>query len=321
MFDNFRSQLNIYDAIHKANIKYKGKANHKGWLSILCPFHSDEHFGSCSINIDNGTISCFVCGTHHINDLLQTNINIQFNYTKQPQKEQIKHISKKLSSEKKFNFVSMPLKPDEFYYTKQRGFTKEFCETFNIVRCFSFPYKDYFAVPIIDSKKSIYECEFRKLMQYEYTQNQNITEDIKYYIDDKKVKYEPNARLKETLWNIDNLNRSLPLYVCEGIGSIPKLWQFISKNCTCTFGSQITLDQIEYLKEFPLVRYTPDFDLAGYETVNKLRLYLNNLQIIDTEFEDTDEYFISSLKDTNNIMNPEKYIAKYMIHYNIKSIF
>ncbi len=313
---------NIQELLIQSSIKIKGTPNSKGWLSILCPFHNDHNFGSCSININNGIISCFVCGSHHINDLLAENKAIDFSYKEEVQQQEIKKpISKKLTPDFKFNFISMPLNPEQFYYTKQRGFTKEFCEQFNIVRCFSFPYKDYFAVPIYDTKKKIYECEFRKLLQYEYENTLNKTEDIINYIADKKVKYESNAQLKKTLWNIDNLNRNLPLYVCEGIGSIPKIWLYISKNCTCTFGAQITKEQIEYLKQFKKVYYIPDFDRAGYEAVNKLRTQLNNLLIINTSFEDTDEQFIYELQNTNNILTANEYISKYMIHYNIKSIF
>lgn len=323
MFDKLNSpSLDIYSALNSLNIKYKGKPNHKGWLSILCPFHSDHNFGSCSINIDNGIVSCWVCGSHHLNDLLGESKSIQFTYTEEVKpKEEIKKVTPKLSEKKEFNFIHLKLNPDDYHYTRQRGFTQEFVDHFNIVRCFSFPYRDYFAVPIIDSKKNIQTVEFRKLMQYEYEQKEIKYEDDYNYINDKKVKYETGSKLKETLFNIDNLNFNTVLYLCEGIGSLGKLWLY-NKNSTCTFGAQISDYQIEYLQEFPVVRIIPDCDQAGFEAVDKLRKQLENLQVIDIgEIEDTDEEFINEIKNTNNLLTPEKYISKYMIRYNIKSLF
>lgn len=316
MLDKIQAPIDIYDSLHKANIKYKGKANHKGWLSILCPFHDDKHFGSCSINVNTGVISCWVCGNHHINHLLNDNSQINFTYTEQQQQEE-RITPSKLTEKMHYNFVHMKFNPDDFHYTKQRGFTQEFVDHFNIVRCFSEPYRDYFCIPIIDKNKNIYECEFRKLMAYEY-QNDN---SMQYYLNDKKVKYEKGSRIKETIWNIDNLNKNTVLYLCEGIGSMAKLWAY-NKNSTCTFGAQISDYQIKYLQQFPLIRMIPDWDKAGFESVDKLRKYIDNLQIIDIgEMEDTDDNFILEISDTNNIIIPKEYIDRYMIKYNVKGLY
>jgi hypothetical protein len=154
-------------------------------------------------------------------------------------------------------------------------------------------------------------------MAYEY-QNDN---SMQYYLNDKKVKYEKGSRIKETIWNIDNLNMDTVLYLCEGIGSIAKLWAY-NKNSTCTFGAQISDYQIKYLQQFPLIRMIPDWDKAGFESVDKLRKYIDNLQIIDIgEMEDTDDNFILKISDTNNIIIPKEYIDRYMITYNVKGLY
>jgi len=319
MFDNIQTEFNIYDALNRLNIKYKGKPNHKSWLSILCPTHNDKHYGSCSININTGIINCWVCGSNHINNLLDSKTNLNFTYTEERKSEEVKKVNPKLSEQMKYNFVNMKINPDDYYYTRTRGFTQEFIDYFNIVRCFSFPYKDYMAISIIDTSKDIRECEFRKLMVHEYKQLLP-TYETEIYLNDKKVKYEINSRLKQTIFNIDNLNRNDILYLCEGVGSIPKIWHNISKNVSCTFGSQIIDPQLIYLKQFKQIIIIPDPDEAGFNCVNKLRESIPNLQVIDIESEDTDEQYIFDIQNTN-ILTASEYIGKNLIKYNIKSLF
>lgn len=341
MFNNFQSNANIYDALNRACIKYKGQPNHKGWLKIICPFHNDHNYGNCSVNVNSGHISCFVCGKHHIRDLV--NVDATFTYKPEETKE-IKKTASKLNPNLSYNFIKLDLNPNDFYYTKQRGFTKEFCEQFGIVRCFSFPYQDYFAVPIIDSKKDIYECEFRKLMEYEYLfkyyQNkirgtytfkqlkerfkydlsfyswelETCEDDILRYLLDNKVKYESGAKLKNTLWNIDNIDFNKPLYLVEGIGSICKIWTSISKNVTCTFGSKLGKVQFDYLRKFKQIILIPDRDEAGFNMVKDLFKANIPIDIIDISYEDTDEEYVSEIKNTN-IMKDREYLAKYYFVY------
>lgn len=345
------NSVSVYSLLNSLNIKYQGIPNKKGWLAILCPNHNDNNFGNCSINVESGIISCFACGyTNHISNLTNnSNINISHNFEHKKVSEKI--VIPKLSAKKEYNFIYADLNPEDFYYTQQRGFTKEFCKTFNFVRVFSFPYEDYFAFPIIDSKKGIFTVEFRKLKEYEYLckyykrkssfralkqrfknecdrdkieltkdytlyKKGNIIYDEKIkYLLDHKVKYEPNSRLKETLWNIDNLDRNKTLYVVEGIGSIPRIWLNISKNVTCTFGSKITQDQVELLKEFKEVIIIPDNDLAGIMMVNSIYQQINKICVIGIEAEDTDEDYIFQIKNTNKI-EAYKWLANKMILEN-----
>ncbi len=342
------NSVSVYSLLNSLNIKYQGIPNKKGWLDILCPNHNDNNFGNCSINVESGIISCFACGyTNHISNLTNnSNINISHNFEHKKVSEKI--VIPKLSAKKEYNFIYADLNPEDFYYTQQRGFTKEFCKTFNFVRVFSFPYEDYFAFSIIDSKKEIFTVEFRKLKEYEYLckyynrkssfaalkqrfktecdiNKIELTKDyilykkgniiyndtIKYLLD-HKVKYEPNSKLKETLWNIDNLDRSATLYVVEGIGSIPKIWSSISKNITCTFGSKVTQDQIDILKEFKEVVIIPDNDIAGIMMVNSIYQQINNIFVIGIKSEDTDADYIFQIKNTNKI-EAYRWLATKMI--------
>jgi hypothetical protein len=247
-----------------------------------------------------------------------------------------------------YNFTSVDLDSTEFYYTQQRGFTEEFIKNFNIRRVVSGWFNDYFVIPIIDSSKGINEYEGRKLREYEvlcdfynvenapykklkdnfhslceinkirlnrktyqvYIDDQVINDERLIYLLKPKTLYIPNSRCQETIWNIDNLKYDEPLYVTEGISSICKLWTHISKNSTAIFGVSITPEQIEYLKKFKQIIYIPDFDKAGYDSVDFLKKYLDNLFICNIQYEDTDEQYTESIKNAK-LLTPAGYIVKY----------
>jgi 5S rRNA maturation endonuclease (ribonuclease M5) len=243
--------------------------------------------------------------------------------------------SKYFNKEKnKYNFLSLPIDPDKFFYTKERGFTIEFCKTFGIEHVLSFPYSDYYCIPIIDTEREIYTFEFRKLMEYEYLKkryesdipfnrlktifknecdtnnlildNYKVWKDVVelsdsnlLYLLETKVKYEKNSTLKMTLWNIDNLKFNETLYLVEGIGSISKIWSHISKNVTCTFGSKLTKEQLDILKLFKKIIVIPDNDEAGRQIVKCMSGDLRNiLFVIDINKEDTDIDYISEIRSS-----------------------
>lgn len=246
-------------------------------------------------------------------------------------------INKKITQNNEYNFAHIELNPDIYHYTKSRNITKEFCEYFKIRHALSGLIDDYFIIPIIDIKKNIYEYEARKLKEYEIlkkilnkeasleelkinfknycvsnnikNKNNNlyINEEVYYntdikYIFKSKTFYIKNSRCKETLWNIDNLSFSKPLYVVEGLGSICKIWSNISKNVTAIFGANISEAQINYLKNFDIVYFIPDHDKAGYSSVEILnKQNLQNVHIIDIVEKDIHTEYVYKILNTPHI--------------------
>ena len=368
---NFQpSSYQIISALDRLGIKREGdQPNHKGWLSILCPNHNDKNFGSCSINLTSGFVKCFVChygdrgsSRKSIVNLVQDKTGLNYKGAKQFIEEGlftsynqtvIEEKPKKRARVKAlYNFTSIELNPDEFYYTQQRGFTEEFVKNFNIKRSMSGWFNDYFVTPIIDSSKGINEYEGRKLKEYEvlcdfynvenaphkklkenfsslcernrirlnrktyqvYIDDQIIDDDRLLYLLKPKTLYISNSRCQETIWNIDNLKYDETLYVVEGLASVPKIWSYVSKNVTAIFGVSITPEQIEYLKRFKEIIYIPDFDKAGYDSVDFLRKYLNNFLVCDTQYEDTDNEYVESIKKAK-LLTFADYVTKYVFTF------
>ena len=349
------NQFEIIGLLNTLGIKHDSHPNSKGWLDIVCPFHNDKSTGNAGINIHTGIINCYRCGnTGHIDKLWKDRFNSepthQFNQVEiQPEIKESK-VSKYIT-EDRYNFTHTKLKPEKFYYTQQREFSQEFVDHFGLRQALSDIYSDYLIIPIHDNEKNIHEFEARKLVEYctlkkyfnldfsfdrlkrqfkKYVKDNNIYLDKQYnvhfnneiiqdeqllYLLDKKVKYISGSKLTETLFNIDNLDRKQDLYEVEGSGSLSKIWTHISKNCTCTFGSNISEAQLNYLKQFDRIISIPDFDPAGFKKMKKIyNTQLKNHYIIDIQIEDTHPNYITAIQNTLPITS-KQYQDRYWFKY------
>lgn len=368
------SSNDIFSMLNYLNIKHKTNPNYKGWIDIICPNHNDKDFGNAGVNINSGAIKCFRCGykSHVLKEIkkfcniqdykeflkfLQLNFYINLPNTSYTQSFKNNTKISNKSNTKNFDiinkeytkYITKDININESKYLKDRSFTSKFCFEFHIKHIITGFYKDYFAIPIINSNKNLVTIEFRKLLQYEYYQkfyNKEIIteEDIKnfkeyckkenFYLDKSdvlkkgnkeyhnsviqyllkpKVKYELGSRIDETIWNIDNLDFNEDLYVCEGIGSLCKLYNNVSENVTCTFGSNVSEYQLELLKKFKKnIILIPDEDEAGEKMILRLFSELKNFYLILTSFEDVDKEYIEDIKNTAKILASD-YVSKTMI--------
>ena len=65
------------------------------------------------------------------------------------------------------------------------------------------------------------------------------------------------------LFNIDNLDVTRPLIVCEGIMDIVKIWSYIDKNVTCTYGASLKPQHKRDLQKFKDIIVFSDSDEGG----------------------------------------------------------
>jgi len=313
-----------------------------GWIKIICPspMHNDNSLGSCGVNLETGAISCFSCNYKgHINNLSPTTLDLEnetYTISKTKQKQQDYKPIKDL--EYSFTYIALQ---DRSYYLDQRKISQKFINKFKIQHCLSGFYKDYMIIPIVDLEKGIEEFEARKLFEYEklkefYNSSSTLSRlkatfnlakfpkyenDVIDYLQRPKVLYMKNSRVKETLWNIDNLDYNKELYLTEGFGSIPVIYDSVSENVSCLFGTKLLLDddleegQIIYLRKFSKIILIPDNDEAGFLLVRSLMQYLNNLYILPITCEDTSANFIDEIKNTK-LVTPAQYVSTtYLLYF------
>jgi 5S rRNA maturation endonuclease (ribonuclease M5) len=350
----------IVNTLSRLGIDYDENSVNNNWMLLRCPLHNDKTMSNAGINLSSGVISCFSCKqtislvklfcqkrnctyTDAIQDIFNTTSPIIIApkiQTHIPEKEYVNYFLD--------DFITIELKPDAFYYTKQRGFTDSFCKKFQIKHCISGIYNDYFLIPIINSKKEIITFEARKLKQRELllkyylnidfeqlqmspeeyfkTDKNNNKWKIKddfiidknkkkiysfllYYLLRSKVLYPSNSNIQNTVWNIDNLKFTDDVWVCEGIGTIPKLYQYISENCTSVFGSKLSIEQVSILKKFKNVIVISDNDDASFQMISYLNSYIDNLFVSECELDDTDNQFVDCVK-YSKVISASNYILK-----------
>ena len=325
--------------------------NSKGWVKVRCvlPGHNDKH-PSAAFNLNNGVYSCFSCHTTtNIYKLISQLKNISYREAVQYidneveveqaplnnlQNRNIETIEQQVldkSTKKFFNTIPL-LNPEDYEYTKLRGFTFDFCNEFDIQLAINGFYKDYLIIPIRNKYYNLDTFEARKLCQLQYLQKWfesreplsilekrfselkekthirikngaiidkdglTSTNPTLYYLLKTKVLYEPNSPLKSILWNIDNLDYNRDVIICEGLGSVPKIYQNYSTNVTCTFGSQISDEQILLLNKFKGKKiFLSDWDKASYAMLAKIRNYVENVFVFSEQTDDTEIDFVNKL--------------------------
>ena len=324
--------------------------NPKGWVKVRCilPGHNDKH-PSAAFNLNNGVYSCFSCHTTNIYKLISQLKNISYREAVQYidnaveveqaplnnlQNRNIETIEQQVFDKKAKQFFNTAplLNPEDYEYTKLRGFTFDFCNEFDIQLAVNGYYKDYMIIPIRNEYYNLDTFEARKICQLQYLQKWfesterqtelekkfselkelthikikngiiidkdglTSTDPVLYYLLKTKVLYESNSVLKSILWNIDNLDYDKDLIICEGFGSIPKIYQHYSTNVTHTFGSQISDEQIMLLNKFKGKKiFLSDWDKASYSMLAKIRNYVENVFVFSEQTDDIDIDFIDKL--------------------------
>jgi DNA primase len=335
-------RINLFSALDGLGVKYDGDFNYKGWLSVLCPFHSDSNFGNAFINEDS-VIKCFSCGevsnlfnlvklkrpkltNKEIFEYLGESPSSRLDRILNSRKGDSKKINLKNSKQNVYTFSTKEV-DSSLYYCKTRKFTDSWLKHFNVSIIANGYYKDYFNIPIIFKGLKV-SSEFRKSNEYEiflkfmprrgysleqyrdtykqetkgllqkdiFLKYSKMTEEIYSYIKKPKTLYPSGSSIiKQNLFNIDNLDYSQDLYLCEGIAGTADLWEE-SKNVSALFGVNFSDNQLNILKRFTNKIYVvSDNDEASDSMLYKLSARLPNIYVYQTK-ESGMEYLLRKSK-------------------------
>lgn len=346
---------NISSVLNRLHIDYKESST--SMIDLICPFHSDENYGSCKINAHTGLGFCFACQegfdaiklVRHINkcsfkealsflnistDNIYKSSILDMRYDTPTNKDK----SNILTYQDYAQLSLTDINPEDYPYTKNRGMTYSFFRKFNVKLCDKGYYKNYLIFPIVDTVNKVMSYECRKIMEYEYLKaffkidkdaisikrlkntfktyvksnniqlkrnsilfinGEEVFDDILTYLLLPKTLYPKGSLLgKPTIWNFENLDKDKPLYVCEGLATIPRLYSELDTNVTATFGVNITEKQWELLNQFKKIIIIKDDDEAGDSFVNQFK---NNCMaevlVANTKLKDTDDLFIEEIKN------------------------
>ena len=249
-------------------------------IMISCPFHKDNS-PSFGIDIKNGRAHCFSCGwSGSIESLYKTvtgqsirkvlNLpNDSFSlfssqeiYKKKLQDAEetevtLKNVYITYNSQ---DILDISSSAECISYLNQRGISLDIAKTMNMRYCEEARingtfFKRRLLIPVYENHRLI-SIEGRRIFR----------ED-----PDPKVLYPKNCTVN-TLYDIDNLNKDKPLYVCEGLMDLAVLRSCdFFENSTSVFGANITKRQLYLLKNFNKVIYINDLDEAGYKALDTLK--------------------------------------------------
>lgn len=208
------NQTNLIEILNRLNLDYSGHFKN-GWLSILCPFHNDKHFGNCFIS-EESVIKCFSCGkvSNLYNLIKNRNPNFSskqiFEFLGQSKTSKLETLLRSRNKQEKtkeksykdkvFDFETIPVDLN-LYYCKTRNFSKDWLKEFDISEIVSGFYKNYFLIPIRSNGK-IVSYEFRKSREYEIFLDfyKDKIEEIKLLLDKSELQLEDFRKyFKETI--------------------------------------------------------------------------------------------------------------------------
>jgi DNA primase len=246
---------------------------------VSCPYHKDKT-PSMAVNFDGGVYYCFSCGRSGsietlFKDLTGQNIYRVLGIHNDPFSSL--SFNRKFSHSYSFDDTNSSLKnvyinydpadiksvedyPEVLNYLSRRGVSLAVAKkakisyiedgTINTTRFYR-----RLVIPVYENKKLI-SIEGRRV-----------------YPDDPdpKVLYPKNATVN-TLYDIDNLDRSKPCFAVEGLMDLFVLRASeATKNSTSIFGASLTKRQLSLIKTFSKFIYIPDRDAAGQKTVDTLK--------------------------------------------------
>lgn len=132
------------------------------------------------------------------------------------------------------------------------------------------------------------------------------SEDLAYLMKPKTLYPKNSWIIKHIIYNESKLDKSKPLYLCESLSKLPKIYNVFGQNVSVLFGAKndtnFSARIIDLLNSFPKVVYIPDPDDAGMIALEFLNSNLINCETIYIELDDSENEYENLLK----ISEPKK---------------
>ena len=271
-------------------------------VMVSCPLHGSDKNPSMGINLEKGVYNCFACGASgSIESLfykvtgssLRRTLNIAddpfsrfASPISRPRDEDDYKLKPVYVNYNARDFLEIKSSRECIEYIQRRGINvstaiKAGCKYVEETRINGTLFKKRLIIPVRENNK---------LISFE---GRDVTgEQI------PKVLYPRNCSVN-TLYEIDNLDKTQPLFAVEGLMDLFVLRASrCFKNSTSIFGANLTKRQLKLMSEFPSIVYIPDSDAAGEKTVDILKSSgLSNVNVLRLPHQ----LFGANIKDVGDI--------------------
>jgi len=268
------TETDVRELLISSGVRFTDKGE---YFSIFCPFHENKKTVAAALYKDRWLFKCFGCDTTYSFSKL---------YEALKGKPWNEHSSFRLCpisvTNTKVDIIRHTFAIEEgiitsvydnakaLAYCRDREIRDEFMQFFEFQATDICKFKktsaddsvsiwkDRLLIPIHHNYK-LYSVEGR-----DYTRRQI-----------PKCLYPKHCRT-DICFNQDNLDKSKPLIVCEGIMDIHKIWSGISRNVSCTFGVSLSDGQKAFLKDAQNLILFIDDDEAGHRSVTTFEKFMSH---------------------------------------------
>lgn len=301
--------MEVQEFLEEHDIEYftSGKNVSHGWINVQCPF-CDDHSNHCGIKLSNLRVSCWICGSHSIVNLIIELIHCSY--------KEANYIKKSLSrgagdnplltrrhSDTSSNITHLPLEatPDfpkrYLHYLKSRGLTPpgKYIKKYRLLATYPIgKYKFRIIIPVYMNRRLV------SFTSRDITENQTPT----YLSASDK---EGRMNIKNTIYNYDNLTPGSDAILVEGPLDVWKL----GDGTVSSFGVKYTDRQVILLKKKEIRTLFIIFDndkagrMGGRDFARVMAPLVKKIEIITFE----------TINDPGDLSADEASVLKYQIGF------
>lgn len=231
-------------------------------IIACCPYHNERN-PSFAVLLDKLAFNCFGCGESGNLKRLAWKLGIDESLV--PLSSSIKRVEE--HAEVVYRVNTTVKYASAYFYYRGRGISKKLCDKFG------FKYDP-------SSHSAILPVTF--LGVYRGFLERNVTGSTRYMARD-------GLDVSQVIWGFDYCDKSLPVYICEGIIDAASFWEQ-GKQAVALLGKSWK-HKLKYLKELEEPIVVPDNgDLNSSQTFTKLKRELGgHLYLTPSKYKDVNE--------------------------------
>jgi len=268
------TETDARELLTSSGIRFSDKGE---YYSIFCPFHQNKKTASAALYKDRWLFKCFGCDTVLSFAKLYEELKGKpwgehgaFSMVATPVKDTMPEFSRRTFSIVEGRITSVYDNAKALAYCRSRDVSDDFIQFFN------FQASDLCKFEKNEGEEKAVVWENRLLIPVSLNGEPYNLEGRDYTRKQiPKCLYPKHCKM-DICFNQDNLDKSKPMIVCEGIMDIHKIWSNINKNVTCTFGISLSDGQKEFLKDASNVILFIDDDEAGHKSVSIFEKFMNH---------------------------------------------
>jgi DNA primase len=268
------TETDARELLISSGVRFSDKGD---YYSIFCPFHQNTKTASAVLYKDRWLFKCFGCGTTFSFVKLYEALKNKswdeqgsFNMVPVPVRDTMTDDARRTFAIEEGRITSVYDNAKALAYCRSRSVDDSFMQFFKLQATDLCKFKK------ADKDDPVTIWQDRLLIPINFNDQPYNLEGRDYTRKQIPKCLYPKYCKMDICFNQENLDKSKPLIVCEGIMDIHKIWSAIDKNVTCTFGMSVSGGQRKFLKDAKNIILFIDDDEAGHKSVGIFESFMNS---------------------------------------------